>query len=55
MKSMQRRKFLQTASISSVGLLPLLPGNSKALLEHLDEPYSNRFKLSLNAYSFNAP
>lgn len=55
MKSMQRRKFLQTASISSVGLLPLLPGNSKALLEYLDEPYSNRFKLSLNAYSFNAP
>ena len=55
MKLIERRKFLQTASISSVGLLPFVAGNSKSLRDHLDESYSNRFKLSLNAYSFNTP
>jgi sugar phosphate isomerase/epimerase len=55
MKSIERRKFLQTATISSVGLLPFLPGKSIGFRENLDESHSNRFKLSLNAYSFNAP
>jgi len=55
MKSIERRKFLQTATISSVGLLPFLPGKSIGLRKNLDESHSNRFKLSLNAYSFNAP
>ncbi len=55
MKLIERRKFLQTATISSVGLLPFVAENSKSLRDHLDASYSNRFKLSLNAYSFNAP
>jgi sugar phosphate isomerase/epimerase len=52
MPASNRRKFLQ----SSIGLsaLPLVGFSGTSANEEI-KPASNRFKISLNAYSFNAP
>ncbi|MBD0297828.1 MAG: sugar phosphate isomerase/epimerase, partial [Flavisolibacter sp.] len=48
-----RRKFLRTALTFSA--LPLVPVSLRAATEEASCLGTNRFKISLNAYSFNAP
>ncbi len=52
MSALERRKFIQ-ASVA-LSALPLV-GFSRPHEKKSDNATNNRFKLSLNAYSFNAP
>ena len=53
MATLERRKFLRSSLALSA--LPLLGFPGKATMPVEFDPENNRFKLSLNSYSFNAP
>lgn len=53
MSTLKRRKFLQSSLTLSA--LPLIGFTWKEEASDEFEPTNNRFKISLNAYSFNTP
>lgn len=55
MKIVHRRKFIQSASLTGLATIPLAGIASAGKITPAKLSLPNRFKLSLNAYSFNAP